>query len=37
LRVLLALGAIGPEEHHLSRALCERLYAMLTRLCRSRS
>jgi len=35
LRVLLALGAIPNAKHHQGRALCERLYAMLTKLTRS--
>jgi four helix bundle protein len=35
MRVLLAMGAIGQAEHDLGRALCERLYAMLTKLCRA--
>ncbi len=32
LRILLALRAIGPEEHAKGRTLCERVYAMCTRL-----
>lgn len=34
LRVLYALRALTTERHLAGRALCERLYAMLTRLCR---
>ncbi len=34
LRVLLALRLIQKKRHDEGRALCERLYAMLTRLCR---
>ncbi len=36
LRVLLALGLLKPERYNEARTLCERLYAMLTRLCRPR-
>jgi len=36
LRVLLALELISTERHAQGRTLCERLYAMLTRLCRLR-
>lgn len=36
LRVLAALRAISATQHQLGRNLCERLYAMLTRLCRPR-
>lgn len=36
LRVLLALGMIKQQRFAAGRALCERLYAMLTRLCRPR-
>lgn len=35
LRVLLATGAISAERHQAGRSLCERLYAMLTKLCRA--
>ena len=35
LRVLLAMGAIGAGEHGTGRGLCERLYAMLTKLSRA--
>lgn len=34
LRVLLALRLVKPERHQEGRTLCERLYAMLTRLSR---
>lgn len=34
LRVLNALGAVSAAEHQQGRGYCERLYAMLTRLCR---
>ena len=34
LRVLAALGAVSAGEHEQGRAFCERLYAMLTRMCR---
>jgi len=34
LQVLAALGAVSATEHDAGRAFCERLYAMLTRLCR---
>jgi four helix bundle protein len=34
LRVLLALGSVNHERYGEGRALCERLYAMLTRLSR---
>ena len=33
LRVLLAIGAIGEATHEQGRALCGRIYAMLTGLC----
>ena len=33
LRVLLAIGAIGETTHEQGRALCGRIYAMLTGLC----
>jgi four helix bundle protein len=36
LRVLLALGLVKTEHYAEGRSLCERLYAMLTRLSRSR-
>lgn len=32
LRVLLAMGAVSHEQHESGRTLCERTYAMLTRL-----
>jgi four helix bundle protein len=35
LRVLEALGAVSSTERAAGRQLCERLYAMLTRLCRA--
>ena len=34
LRILLALGALSPEEHERGRVLCGRLYSMFTRLSR---
>jgi four helix bundle protein len=36
LRVLAVLGAINESDHRVGHALCDRLYAMLTRLSRSR-
>ena len=35
LRVLLAMSAIGKAQHDTGRTFCERLYAMLTKLCRA--
>jgi four helix bundle protein len=35
LRILWAMGAINQAQHDTGRSLCERLYAMLTKLCRA--